>query len=136
MSNKLARIGDSGPFSRIFGDFESIFGSPIFQISDWEPGLAELDNQYVIKVELPGFSENDIQVDIKGGLLKISGEVKIEEDGFSSDKSFSKSWSLPDNIVQDKVEATIKNGILTVKIPKSENVELPERSVQVKQLDK
>ncbi len=90
--------------------------------------IIETEKSYEIKLAVPGMEKNDFELDIKDGLLTISGERKFEkkEDGTDYHTietqygSFARSFNLPDHIDASKVSAAYKNGILEVVIPKDE----------------
>ncbi len=119
------------------------FMSPLDTTSekDMVPKLdvAELKDRYEVKAELPGMDENDIELTIEDGLLTISGEKKAEteekEKGYylkeCSYGSFSRSVRLPENIVDDKIEAKFKKGVLTVKLPKKEILPPKSRKIAI-----
>ncbi|WP_234571500.1 Hsp20/alpha crystallin family protein [Rhodohalobacter sp. 614A] len=90
--------------------------------------ISETDKQYLIDVELPGISKEDIDLNIENNTLTISGERKFEkkEDGKQYHRveshygSFSRSFTLPDNVKTDSINATYNNGILNITVDKSE----------------
>ena len=100
------------------------------RLNRFRPNVDIIENEklYEIKVAVPGMEKNDFDLDIKDGLLLISGERKFvkKEDGTDYHTietqygSFSRSFNLPDHIDVSKVSATYKNGILEVVIPKDE----------------
>lgn len=89
-----------------------------------------------VKAELPGMAEDEIDIEIADGVMTISGERKSEEEkegeGYyyreSHTGAFSRSFSLPADIKEDKAEADMKNGILTISIPKV----APKKATRVK----
>jgi len=112
-------------FDRFFEDeFLPLRGekswAPAFDISENEKG-------YMVSAELPGIDEKDLDITIAGGMLSIKGEKKkeTEEKGETYHRiertygSFNRSFRIPDAVEADKVEATYKNGILKLVIPKS-----------------
>jgi HSP20 family protein len=90
--------------------------------------ISETDKQYVIDVEVPGLDKKDIELNVDNNTLTISGERKFEhkeeEKHYhrveSSYGSFSRSFSLPDNVNSESIQATYNNGILNITIDKSE----------------
>jgi HSP20 family protein len=96
----------------------------------WVPAmdLAEDGEHLVLRADLPGLTEDDVEVEVKDGVLTVSGERKAEEkkegEGFYRVErafgSFSRSLSLPKGIDADKVTAEFDNGVLEVRIPKPE----------------
>lgn len=111
-------------FSEFFNNtFERTPSNGIYPKVDIE----ENDNSYVFKAELPGVKKEDVSIEIDNRVLTISGEKKevIEEKGknvFRKESytgSFSRSFTLPDNVSQDDADAKYENGILVLSIPKS-----------------
>jgi len=90
--------------------------------------LMEKDNKYFFTVELPGLDKDDISISIEDNFVTISGkrEDKREMDGVDyylkemEFGSFSRTFRLRKRVVEDKVDATFKNGLLTVVMPLSE----------------
>ena len=90
--------------------------------------ISETDKQYVIDVEVPGMDKKDIELNVDNNTLTISGERKFEneEEGKhfhrveSSYGNFSRSFTLPDNVDSDSIQATYNIGILHITIDKSE----------------
>lgn len=90
--------------------------------------ISETDTHYLIDVEVPGVDKKDIELNVENNTLTISGERKFEkkEEGKhyhrveSSYGSFSRSFTLPDNVKDDTIQATYNNGILNITIDKSE----------------
>jgi HSP20 family protein len=99
----------------------------------WIPAmdLAETDNHLVLRADLPGMSEDDIEIEVKDGVLTISGERKAEHEeqgaGFHRVErafgSFSRSVSLPEGVDPKGVEANFADGVLAVKVPKPEEAQ-------------
>ncbi len=93
--------------------------------------IAESDDSLVLRTDLPGVKEDDVQIEVKDGVLTISGERKDEheekgEDFHRVERSFgrfSRALSLPDGVDPDKVDAKFDNGVLEVRIPKPEETQ-------------
>ena len=85
------------------------------------------ETEIVIEAEVPGINENDIAVEVKNNVLTFSGERKREQEVkegsyHRSERSFGKfqrSFTLPDSIEVDKVNAKNRNGVLTIRLPKA-----------------
>ena len=100
--------------------------------------LYEGKEEVVLKAEVPGLSKEDLKIDLTDSMVTISGEKKkedeVKEEAYTySERSygaFSRSLQLPCAVKADKVKATFKNGILEVKLPKTE--EAKKRHVTVK----
>ena len=90
--------------------------------------VADHDNEYVVKAEVPGCKAEDIDISVAGNVMTISGEKKDEKevkekDYYHSERSFGsfrRDITLATDVETSKIDAECKNGILTVKLPKSE----------------
>jgi HSP20 family protein len=100
--------------------------------------LYEEKDQIVVKAELPGMTKDDIQLSIAANVLTLKGEKKKEEedkgkDYYRSERvygAFMRALPLPAEIDPEKVHATFKNGVLEIRLPKSE--EAKKREIKVK----
>ncbi len=112
------------------------------RLAEWVAPASEAsadDNVYRISIELPGVEEGDIQLSAENGVVTLKGEKKTEreekgETWFFSERqygSFSRSFRLPPDADEDKVTADLKNGVLTVTVPKAKAVEKPSRQVKI-----
>lgn len=96
---------------------------------DWAPSInvSETPEAYVVKAEVPGVKKEDLKVELDGGVLTITGERKHEQqhkdEKFhrveTSYGSFMRSFSVPENARPEGIEATYKDGMLSVKIAKT-----------------
>jgi HSP20 family protein len=96
--------------------------------ADWAPvaNISETDKEYLIKAELPEVKREDVKITLENGVITIAGErkqVKEEKDENvlrveSFYGTFSRSFSLPDNIEEKTIRAESKDGVLRVHIPK------------------
>ena len=131
-----------GNFSSLFNDlFDDNFGrSPArTSASKWYPAVDLLESRdaYLIRAELPGMKREDIKVEVKDGNLVLSGERKSEKpaDGVEYRHveriaaKFWRSFALPDTAKQDGIEATYKEGILEISVPKAE--EAKPRQIEI-----
>ncbi|MBE2250765.1 MAG: Hsp20/alpha crystallin family protein [Myxococcus sp.] len=107
---------------------------------DWAPSvdILETAEDFQVKCELPEVKKDDVKVNVSDGLLRIEGERKFDKEDKSKKYhrverfygSFMRSFALPEGVEADKVKAEFKDGLLTVRMPKSPKA-LP-RSVDVK----
>lgn len=109
-------------------------------VAQWLPlvDITEDDNQYLIKAELPEVRKEDVKVTVENGVLTISGERKFEKE--EKEKryhrieraygSFTRSFSVPDDADDSKVSADFKDGVLTVRLTKSEKAR--PKAIEVK----
>ena len=109
--------------------------------ADWSPSVdvEEEEDKYVIKADLPGVNKKDIDVKLENGVISIRGEKKTEKETGKGTKrhrterfhgTFSRSFTLPDAVMEDKVDASYKDGVLLLTIPKSEEVK--PKSIDIK----
>ena len=90
--------------------------------------VGETDAAYVVTVEIPGASRDDVAVEVEEGMLTIRGEKKSEREEKKERRrwiersygSFTRSFRLPSDAQLDRIEAGFKDGVLTVTIPKAE----------------
>ncbi len=97
----------------------------------WIPAvdIRETDDALLVHAELPGIAKKDVHVDVHDGVLTVSGERKYEKDVkeenvHRTERSygrFSRSFSLPRTVDADKVDATMKDGVLEIRLPKTES---------------
>jgi HSP20 family protein len=97
----------------------------------WVPAmdLVETDDHLVLKADLPGLDKDDVDIEVKDGVLTVSGERKTEDeertDGFYRVErafgTFSRSMSVPQRIDAERISATFDKGVLEVRIPKPED---------------
>src|ERR1043165_808737 len=89
--------------------------------------VAEKNGAYLVTAELPGVKKEDIKVDIDGAQVTLSAEVKREKDATEADRllhterlygKVSRSFALPQELDEDKVEAKFKDGVLQLTLPK------------------
>jgi HSP20 family protein len=100
--------------------------------------ILEKDGNLVLRAELPGMNEKDIELKLEGNVLTLKGErtLEKEEDRQNFHRmesfygSFSRSFTLPDTVDPDKITADYRNGVLTIKVP--QRPEAKPRAIQVK----
>jgi HSP20 family protein len=94
----------------------------------WIPAmdLVETDDHLVLKADLPGLDKDDVEIEVKDGVLSVSGERRTEHQDSSNGYHrveraygrFSRSLSLPEGVDADQVQADFDKGVLEVRIPK------------------
>jgi len=100
--------------------------------------IFENKDEIIVKAELPGMAKEDVNVNITENSITLSGEKKKEEKVEKKDYyrlersygSFSRSFSLPGDVQTEKAKATFKDGILEIRVPKTE--EAKKKQVKVK----
>lgn len=110
--------------------------------TNWLPAvdLIEKDDEFVAKVELPGVNKDDVKITMQDNILTVRGEKKEEKETRQSNYhrlersygSFQRSFTLPNAVKADKVEAQYKDGILTITLPKSEEAKRKQIEVRVR----
>jgi HSP20 family protein len=105
-------------------------GGTTVAIRRWIPAmdLVESDDSFVLRADLPGLSEGDVNIELEDNILTISGERKAEheerKEGYyrveRASGSFSRSLTVPEGVDPEAVEAHFDNGVLEVRIPKPE----------------
>ncbi len=114
---------------RFFGDEPLISRGTFGRIFTPAVNIAENENEITLTAEIPGMDKNDLDVTLTGDTLTIKGEKKAEHEEKSDNfhriersyGSFTRSFSLPCEVQQDKIDANYKDGVLTLKLPKSEH---------------
>jgi len=122
-SDRVNRLFDGRFFSPVWLSEES-------GLRDWAPvvDIYDHDEKIVVKAELPGVDKKDIHVDVKDGVMTLRGERSFENEVkegnyHRKERAFGKfhrSFTLPEGLDPDKVEADYKDGVLKIEIPKPE----------------
>lgn len=112
------------------------------EFASFKPSVNTREGEYAyhIEVDLPGVKKDDIDVDIKDDILTISGQRKTkkevkEKDYYKMESSYGKfqrSFTLPDNIDTENIEANSKDGVLEVVIPKMERSKKETKKIKIK----
>lgn len=128
--NELARIDPFGDFDNLFKGFVM---RPVFQGVTAAPQIkldvAEDDNAYTIKAEIPGVKKEDIHISVDGNVVSISAEVKKEAEKKEGKKvvhseryfgQVSRSFTLANEVEQAKATAKYADGVLEAVLPKKQ----------------
>ncbi len=107
---------------------------------DWSPrvDISETDKEIVIKAEIPDVNKNDVKGNVENGVLTIQGEKKREKEAKGKKfhrvecnyGSFTRSFSLPENIDETKIKASFNDGMLNLKIQKTKDAK--QKAIEVK----
>jgi HSP20 family protein len=113
-------------------------------LADWSPttDVVETTNEIVIRAELPGMNEKDVDIEIENGVLTIKGErtaeKEMDEKGYRRIEreygTFLRSFTLQTNVTPEQIAATFTNGLLEVHLPKKEGAKPKTIKVEVKKL--
>ena len=138
-NRELRPLSFNNLFDRFFNDH---FETPEFKgNASFVPqvDVSETDTAFELQFVVPGVDKKGFNIDLQEGRLTVSGERKFEneknERNYHSRESyygtFKRSFYLPDNVNEDKIEANYENGILSVVIPKDEK-KIAKKSISVK----
>lgn len=129
----------------MFRQYSPFFGRAMRRNDDmgeWAPvaDISETDKEYMIKAELPEVRKEDVKVTLADGVLTIAGERRHEKEQKDANEirverfygTFSRSFSLPENIDTKAVRAETKDGVLRVHIPKTEAKAAKSIAIEVK----
>jgi len=140
--NPVARREFRDAFADLYNRFfdDEFFSTDLLK-SGWNPKIDvyEKDQNVIVKADIPGIDEKNLNVDLEANVLTVSGtkeeEHETKEKNYQrverSYGSFCRSISLPEGIEADKVTADYKKGVLTVTIPRSKESETKKISVKV-----
>lgn len=134
-------------FNRLFNSLSSTFGNKAnendeYENAVWSPltDISENKDNFILKVDLPGMTKEDVKISFANGQLTISGERKQERE--EKDTQFHRiervygkyfrSFTLPREVKADNISAEFNNGQLTVTVPKAEEIKPKEIEVKVK----
>ncbi len=135
MESRITRFDPFANLTRWGETLENLFGEGQSRNSPDQQGLiapaldiSEDKGSLRVTAELPGMDKKDIAIEVKEGILTIRGEKKMEEE--SKDRnfhrierrygSFYRALALPETVDTARVEASFKNGVLTLSLPKRE----------------
>lgn len=109
--------------------------------TNWQPSvdIQETNDAYTITADLPGLKKKDVKITVNDGTLVISGERTYEnkDDNGSFHRrergygSFQRSFHLPETVLEDKITASFKDGILAVEVPKAEEVKPKSHEIKI-----
>ncbi|MBZ0202655.1 MAG: Hsp20/alpha crystallin family protein [Ignavibacteria bacterium] len=131
---------------KFFEDFDSPFsgdwGVKPFGGNAFTPrvDVTEDNDNLFVHAEVPGVDKNDIKINIVGDVLTISGEKKSEQKDENKNYyriernygSFSRSFTLPSEVIVDKISADYNSGVLNITLPKTEAAKIVEKQIEIK----
>ena len=113
----------------------------IAPLADWAPAvdITEKDREYVVKAQLPGVKKDDVKVEMLNGVLTIAGERKFEKEEKDEKThrvetafgTFTRAFTVPEDVVAEKIAAEYKDGILTVRLPKTDIKKPATKTIKV-----
>ena len=101
--------------------------------------VTETENDYLIMIDLPGVEKKDVDVNLRNGILTVSGERNTSENGDGNNRiwhettygAFSRSCELTSDIVEEKIQAKFNNGVLNITIPKAVEIKPAVKQIAV-----
>jgi HSP20 family protein len=146
---KFKPSGEMEAFNKRIKKFFEDFDSPF--TNDWmkpfnsnvfipKVDVTEDNDNLYVHAEIPGVDKKDIKINVSGDVLTISGEKKSEQRDENknyyrierTNGSFSRSFTLPAEVVVDKIQAEYKDGVLNVTMPKTEESKVVEKQIEIK----
>ncbi|WP_394841022.1 Hsp20/alpha crystallin family protein [Pendulispora brunnea] len=128
---------------RLWSEFDGSWDDPRWPSTSLASSTWPLVNLYdaganlVVKADVPGVSEKDLQIHISNGTLSIGGERKsVVPEGYTAHRQergevkFLRSFSVPSKVDAERITATIKDGVLTVTMPKAPEAQPRQITVQ------
>lgn len=110
--------------------FNDDWNLPVYRDSIWNPAVDVKENEgsFVLTADIPGLTKKDVKISINNRVLNLHGERKEEkenEDGkfYYRERhigSFSRSFQLPETVNEDGIQASVRNGVLSIELPKLE----------------
>ncbi len=126
-------------FNEFFGDGDKMRE---LGLTRWHPrvDITEEDNRYELTADLPGIKKEDIKVEVRDNVLTLRGEKKMgeerkEKNCMLSERyygEFTRTFTLPENVDRNAIDAAFKDGVLHLSIPKTEKAKPKQIEVKVK----
>ena len=135
-------LGLQEEMNMIFGDFlGNTRRAEDTGLVRWAPrvDIAEVNGRYELTADLPGMKKDDIKIEVQDNILTLRGEKKLEEEKKEKNYrlceryfgEFMRTFTLPENVNRDGIQAEFKDGVLTVAIPKVEKPKPKQIEVKV-----
>ncbi len=137
MKNALSFFSPRNLFNFYDDNWFNDFKDPFFGISKSftnspKVNVKETDKAYEIEIANPGFTKDETSIEIKDHVIYVSmnSEINNEEENENhkyhvkqwSKSSYSESWNLPENVIEDEITAKNNDGVLTITLPKKEQI--------------
>jgi HSP20 family protein len=134
------------PFDEMRRWMEDLWMTPLEELGRWGDGLTprvdikEEDKEIIVSAELPGMDQKDIDLTVSNDSVRISGERRHEkeeeEKGFYRHERFCGPFDrvidLPAEVDENKAEAEFSKGVLTIRLPKTEEAQAKQRKIKIK----
>jgi HSP20 family protein len=146
MFGDLIRWNPAEELTNWHRDIDELFGRffqrPEGSMQSWMPRMetCRKDNNYVVRIDLPGVNPNDVHVETEGNHLTVSGERKGEEKGSDYRETFygkfERQITLPQGVEADKVTARYEHGVLEIQVPLPAQLAARKVPIQIEEKDK
>lgn len=110
-------------------------------LADFTPAvdISEKDKEYLVKAQLPGVGKEDVKVELLNGVLTLTGERKFEKEDKtekthrieSAYGAITRSFTVPEDVLAEKIAADYKDGVLTVRLPKTDIKKPATKTIKV-----
>ena len=134
------------PRKSLINDFDNMLDSmfndgwnrSLIENNNLSVDIIETENEFELTADFPGFDKKDINLSIQDKVLKLMANHKSSNESKESyrlrerySKSFNRSFTLPDNVIEEKINAKFKNGSLKVILPKAEKIEHQIKKIKI-----
>jgi HSP20 family protein len=119
-----------GNFDSLFNGLDTFFAWP--QVATQSFDTREDENHYHLRWECPGLKRDELKLSVVDQVLTIKGQKKAWKGNDEQGESLERSFTLPDQVQTDKIEAVYEDGVLLVTLPKREEVKPKEIEIRVK----
>ena len=119
---------------------EPLMEPRLFRIQGWMPviDVSESPNEMVVRAEVPGIAEKDLEISVVGNALVLAGEKRSQDESIGEDwcrcerrfGAFRRVIELPQSVIADQAKAESESGVITVRIPKRPDVR--PRAIEIK----
>jgi HSP20 family protein len=124
-----------------WGNDADLFDRPFTRENLWTPAvdIEEDEKHYLVTMDLPGLDKKEVDIKLNGDVLTVSGEKKneVKEEGKNYHRlerfygKFQRSFRLNNDVNREQIEATFKNGVLRLSLPKTEKAQPKQIEVKV-----
>jgi len=126
-----------------FDLFDNFFNDDFFakkETSLMKTDIIEKKDKYILKMDLPGFSKEDINLSLKNGYLEVSAKVEKENNNDEEEKYLhrerfygecERSFYVGDDVNKENIDAEFKDGILFIEVPKKEEIDDQNETKQI-----
>ena len=124
--------------SMLDGIFNDGWNKSIISSNNPSVDIIENENEFELTADLPGLDKKDVNLSIQEGVLKLTADQKTNNDSKDAywlrerySKTYDRSFTLPNNVVEEKINASFKNGSLKVILPKEEEVKPIVKKIKI-----